>query len=140
VGASRREYLMTSAPAELEPMRAWLRAELAACPLSSGDRLSLLTAVGELCANSIAHAYRDEPGQPIHVALEVLDDRLVIEVEDFGRAFRPEAYRPPDLDRPRTGGVGLHIARSAADELTFDVARPRGTRWRLVKRLPGGAP
>ena len=129
----RHDFSMTSAADQLEPMRGWLRGELAALDLSHQDQWALLTAVGELCANSIAHAYGGEPGNPIRVSVETFDDRLVIEVEDFGRPFDPDAYVRPDLDALPGHGVGLHIVGLVADEVSFDTARPRGTRWTLVK-------
>jgi two-component sensor histidine kinase len=30
--------------------------------------------------------------------------------------------------------LGLHLVRSLTDEASFDVARPRGTRWTLLSR------
>ena len=131
---------MTSAADQLEPMRSWLRGQLATLDLSHQDQWALLTAVGELCANSIVHAYGGEPGNPIRLSVETFDDRLVIEVEDFGRPFDAEAYIPPDLDALPGHGVGLHIVRLIADEFSFDTAGRLGTRWTLVKYRGAGTP
>ena len=125
--ASRVHTLaLTSDPEQLARMRAWLR--------------RVLTAVGELCTNAIKHAYGGGGGQPIHLTVTAFEDRLVVEVEDFGRPFDPARYVPPDLDARPEHGVGLFLARSLVDSLAPDVARPRGTRWVLVKYRAGYRP
>ena len=133
-GAARTEtFSMTSDPAQLEAMRAWLRAALPRYDLPGPDQSGLLTAVGELCTNSIKHAYEGAGGQPIRVSLSAYEDRLVIEVEDFGRGFDPAGYVEPDLDALREHGLGLYLVRQLVDTLSWDAGRERGTRWTLVK-------
>jgi serine/threonine-protein kinase RsbW len=124
---------LTSDPEELERMRAWLRQTLAACGASAEDAAAILTAVGELCTNSIKHAYDGRGGQPIQLRATAFDDRIVVEVEDFGRPFDAARYVAPDLDALPEHGVGLFLARELVDSLSSDVARARGTRWTLVK-------
>jgi anti-sigma B factor antagonist len=97
----------------------------------------LVLAVGELCANSIEHAYEGRAGQPIHVSVAGHADRLVIEVEDFGRAFDRSRYTEPDLDSLPDHGLGIHLVHRIADSVAIDVARAAGTRWTLVKYRPG---
>ncbi len=126
-------YVMTSETGSLAPMRAWLRAQLEGDAISVHDQAALVVAVGELCTNSIEHAYGGEAGQRINVTVTRHPDRFVLEVEDFGRPFDPDRYVEPDLDAPTEHGLGLYIAERSADELTHDVRRDRGTRWTLVK-------
>jgi len=126
-------FEMTSDPDELATMRAWLRRELDRHAIPAADQAGLLVATGELCANSIKHAYDGVTCQPIRVSLRALGDRIVIEVEDFGRSFEPARYRPPDLDTVPEHGLGLFLARQSVDDLSFDVSRARGTRWTLIK-------
>jgi serine/threonine-protein kinase RsbW len=128
---------MTSDPAMLAAMRAWLRRQLGQAAVPPEAQTALVTAVGELCSNAIQHAYRGVPGLPIRLALRLDGDRLEIDVEDFGETFDPGTYREPDLASAPTRGLGLYIARAVADQLVHDVTRPRGTRWTLVKRLAG---
>lgn len=138
--ASRVHTLaLTSDPEELARMRSWLRRVLASGGASEQEEAAILTAVGELCTNAIRHAYGGG-GQPIHLKVAAFEDRLVVEVEDFGRPFDPARYVPPDLDAGPEHGVGLFLARSLVDSLEPDVARPRGTRWVLVKYRAGYRP
>ncbi|HBH03291.1 MAG TPA: hypothetical protein DDZ42_15465 [Candidatus Rokubacteria bacterium] len=139
--ASRVHTLaLTSDPEQLARMRAWLRRVLTAGGASGQEEAAILTAVGELCTNAIKHAYGGGGGQPIHLTVTAFEDRLVVEVEDFGRPFDPARYVPPDLDARPEHGVGLFLARSLVDSLAPDVARPRGTRWVLVKYRAGYRP
>jgi serine/threonine-protein kinase RsbW len=130
-------FEMTSDPAMLADMRAWLRTALRQAAVPAEAEAGLVTAVGELCSNAIRHAYGGAAGGAIRLAVHRTADRLEIEVEDFGEPFDPGGYRAPDLATAPVRGLGLHIARTLADELRCDVGRPRGTRWTLVKRLTG---
>jgi anti-sigma regulatory factor (Ser/Thr protein kinase) len=124
---------ITSDSAELGRVRSWLRERLAAHGFSLEEQSGLQVAVTELAANAIEHSYQGLSGQPIHITLEPGEDRVVIQVEDFGTPFDPTRYRAPDLDVPVEGGLGLYLAGRLVDELSVDLARDRGTRWTLVK-------
>ena len=132
-GACTETFSMTSDPAQLEPMRAWLRTVLARYDVLGPDQSGLLTAVGELCTNSIKHAYEGVGGQPIQVSVTAFDDRLTIQVEDFGKGFDASQYVEPDLDTLPEHGLGLYLVRRLVDTMSREVGRPRGTCWTLVK-------
>ena len=140
---TRHSLTMRSDPEELGRMRAWLREVMAAYPNAEEETSALLTAAGELCTNAIKHAYEGQAGQPIELRLDAFDDRVVLQIEDFGTSFNPERYKPPDLESRPEHGMGLFIVRSLMDAFEMDVARPRGTRWTLTKyvgRSASGAP
>jgi serine/threonine-protein kinase RsbW len=128
---------ITSDSSELARVRAWLRQALAAHGLPAEAQSGLQVAVSELAANAIKHGYEGMLGQPIYITLESHQDRVVIQIEDFGKPFDPREYRGPDLDTPAESGLGLYLVRRLADEFSFDVARSRGTRWTLVKYRKG---
>ena len=138
VHAARFE--MTSEPDQLGRMRSWLWTELVGQALPLDACSALLVAVGEICNNVIKHAYRGQPGLPITIDVRAWPDRFVVDIEDKGVPFNPSLYRPPDLDSVPEGGMGLFLVHKTADEVAFDVARPEGTRWTLVKYRPGAAP
>ncbi len=131
---------MTSEAEHLVRLRKWLRDELAGHGVPKPEQANLLLAVGELCANSIQHAYEGRGGQPIQVSVRSSADSLVIEVEDFGRPFDAELYVGPDLDALPDSGRGLYLVKTIADSLSIDVARERGTRWTMVKYRRGRGP
>jgi serine/threonine-protein kinase RsbW len=134
------ELTLTSDPNELEGMRAWLRRTLALYRFAVDDETAVLTAVGELCTNSIKHAYDGRGDQPIRLSVTGFDDRIVVEVEDFGASFDEARYVAPDLAAAPEHGMGLFLARQLVDSLTSDVARASGTRWTLVKYRAGYRP
>lgn len=135
-------FTMTSEPDQLARMRSWLWTQLVGQAMPLEDCSAFLVAVGEICNNVIKHAYGGQAGHPIDIALRVLSDRFVVDVEDQGAPYDPRGYRPPDLDAVPESGMGLFLARKSVDEVAFDTARPRGTRWTLVKyrAKPAGSP
>lgn len=126
-------FEMTSEPDQLARMRSWLWTQLVGQALPLETCSAVLVAVGEICNNVIKHAYEGAAGKPIAIALRALPDRVVIDVEDEGIPYDPRGYTPPDLDAVPESGMGLLLARRSVDEVAFDIARPRGTRWTLVK-------
>ena len=131
---------MSSEAEDLARLRTWLREALGDLGVEPAVQAELVLAVGELCANSIEHAYEGRGGQPIHVSVAGHPDRLVIEVEDFGRSFDRSRYIEPDLDSLPDHGLGIHLVHRIADSVVIDVARAAGTRWTLVKYRPGAHP
>jgi anti-anti-sigma factor len=138
--AASGRFSMSSEAEDLARLRVWLREALEGLGVDRATRAELVLAVGELCANSIEHAYDGRGGQPINVSLLGHPDRLVIEVEDFGRAFDAARYVEPDLDAVPDHGLGIHLVHRIADSVAIDVKRDRGTRWTLVKFRPGLRP
>jgi anti-sigma regulatory factor (Ser/Thr protein kinase) len=128
------KFTMSSDADQLARMRSWLWTQLVGQALPLEACSAVLVAVGEVCNNVIKHAYGGASGQPIAIALRALPDRVIIEVEDEGVPYDPRGYTPPDLDTVPERGMGLFLVRQSVDEVAFDVARPRGTRWTLVKR------
>jgi anti-anti-sigma factor len=140
VSGAPGRFSMSSEAEDLARLRAWLRGALGDLGVERAVQAELVLAVGELCANSIEHAYEGRAGQPIHVSVAGHPDRLVIEVEDFGRAFDQSRYTEPDLESLPDHGLGIHLVHRIADSVAIDVAREAGTRWTLVKYRPGARP
>jgi anti-anti-sigma factor len=92
------------------------------------DRVGVMVAVGEACANAAEHAYRgSEPG-PMSVAAHVdVDGVLTVSVRDEG------TWRPPDRD-PGDRGRGLLIMRQLVDGVVLEET-DRGTTVTLSLRL-----
>ena len=119
---------LVATPAALPGVRRRLGAWLADLGMGEQDRVGVMVAVGEACANAAEHAYRGtEPG-PMSVSAHVdLDGVLTVTVRDEGH------WRPPDRD-PGDRGRGLLIMRQLVDTVTFD-EQPRGTTVTLGVRL-----
>ena len=118
-------------------------------PLSNDVRhpfdTAVVSAFMEIFNNVAIHAYARKGGGTIELALTPNDRELVIEVRDHGTPFDIDevAPLPSDLDEDSLpeGGMGIHIAKTMLDEMTYQPGPPN--LWRLCKRLraatsPGG--
>jgi len=106
-------------------------------------RAAFLTAVGEIGANIVHHAYpRGAPGT-VRLRLRLYPDRVELRFSDRGRPFadaKPRRDREPlvqdaDVFALAEGGRGLALAGLALDELRYHRTPGGQNRWRLVKRL-----
>jgi anti-anti-sigma factor len=115
-------------PAALPAVRRRLGGWLAGIGMGEQERVGVMVAVGEACANAAEHAYRGaEPG-PMSVTADVdVDGVLSVTVRDQG------TWRPPDRD-PGDRGRGLLIMRQLVDTVVLD-ERPKGTTVTLTVRL-----
>ena len=118
---------LQAVPAALPGVRRRLGSWLAGLGMGEQDRVGVMVAVGEACANAAEHAYRGtEPG-PLAVVADVdVDGVLTVIVTDQG------TWRPPDRD-PGDRGRGLLIMRQLVD--TVVLQEERGTTLTLSLRL-----
>lgn len=118
---------LLAVPASLPGIRRRLGAWLGELGMNENDRVGVMAAVGEACANAAEHAYRgSEPG-PMSVRARVDSDGvLTVTVHDDG------TWRPPDRD-PGDRGRGLLIMRQLVDGVSLDDRQ--GTTVTLTVRL-----
>ena len=99
---------------------------------------AVVSAFMEIFNNIAIHAYKRKDGGAIELALTPLDHELVIEVRDHGNAFDLDEVAPlaADIDEDSLpeGGMGIYIAKTMLDEMTYEPGPPN--LWRLRKRLP----
>ncbi|HEY0125709.1 MAG TPA: SpoIIE family protein phosphatase [Blastococcus sp.] len=119
---------LTADPAALPGVRRRLNSWLTAVGMNEQDRVGVMVAVGEACANAAEHAYRgSEPG-PMSVRAQVdVDGVLTVTVRDEG------TWRPPDRD-PGDRGRGLLIMRQLVDGVVLE-EEAQGTTVTLSLRL-----
>ena len=135
--------------------------------IAEGDKLDLsdaflaefISAFSEIYNNIPIHAYGQShrhvpppgPGDGGHTAavaphatlsatidvkITIGEDHLTVELTDFGKSF--DIQDVPLPEPLPTGGMGIHIARSMLDELSYEPGPPN--RWRLTKYLPTTTP
>ena len=114
-----------------------LGAFAAEASLSVEVEAELTVAIEELFVNAVRHSVGRRGD--IRVRLTRVDDRIEICLIDEGvEPFDTTAASLPDLnvpiDRRQTGGMGLHIVRQFADELTYSHENGNGI-ITLRKRL-----
>jgi anti-anti-sigma factor len=105
---------LVAVPASLPRIRRPLGEWLSRLGMGENDRVGVMAAVGEACANAAEHAYRGtEPGLMSVEAHVDADGVLGVTVHDDG------TWRPPDRD-PGDRGRGLLIMRQLVDGVTLD--------------------
>jgi anti-sigma regulatory factor (Ser/Thr protein kinase) len=101
---------------------------------------AIVSAFAEIYNNVAIHAYKRRGGGMIEIAITPTDHELIIELKDTGSAFDIDNVAPLptelDVDTLPEGGMGIHIAKTMLDEVTYEAGPPN--LWRLCKRLPGG--
>ncbi|RFU19559.1 SpoIIE family protein phosphatase [Geodermatophilus marinus] len=121
---------LTAVPASLPRVRRHLSAWLTGLGMGEQDRVGVMVAVGEACANAVEHAYRGtEPGRMLVTAAVDVDGLLTVTVRDEGR------WKPPDRD-PGDRGRGLLIMRQLVDGVVLQ--GEHGTTVTLNMRLRHG--
>ncbi|MEA4811045.1 MAG: ATP-binding protein [Anaerolineaceae bacterium] len=96
-------------------------------------------ALDEACANIIDHAYEGEGLGSIDLQIFSDESEFIIELEDTGKAFNPEAVPEPDLISPlemrSERGLGVYTIRKLMDRVEFS---HEGNKNRLImgKRRP----
>jgi anti-sigma regulatory factor (Ser/Thr protein kinase)/anti-anti-sigma regulatory factor len=119
---------LVATPAALPGVRRRLGSWLSDLGMGEQDRVGVMVAVGEACANAAEHAYRGSEAGPMSVSAAVdIDGVLTVSVRDEG------VWHPPDRD-PGDRGRGLLIMRQLVDTVTFD-EQPAGTTVTLRVRL-----
>jgi serine phosphatase RsbU (regulator of sigma subunit)/two-component sensor histidine kinase len=83
-------------------------------------------AVDEVCSNLILHGYKGIPPGNISMALKVLNNELLLEVEDTGHPFDPATLEPPNLegsiDDREIGGLGVFFVKEMMDDLKYETS------------------
>jgi anti-anti-sigma factor len=119
---------LLAVPSVLPGVRRRLGTWLTALGMGEQDRIGVMVAVGEACANAAEHAYRGaEPGSMSVAAHVDVDGVLTVSVRDEG------TWRPPDRD-PGDRGRGLLIMRQLVDGVVLE-EEERGTTVTLSLRL-----
>jgi serine/threonine-protein kinase RsbW len=99
---------------------------------------AVVSAFAEIFNNVAIHAYHRKGGGTIEIAITPHDHELVIEVKDHGSPFDIDEVPPLpaelDAESLPEGGMGIHIAKTMLDEMTYEPGPPN--LWRLCKRLP----
>ncbi|KQC15435.1 MAG: ATP-binding protein [Methanothrix sp.] len=87
--------------------------------LDSREIFHLMMAVDEACTNIIKYSNSDE----IKIKCGVEDDRVVVEIRDYGVAFNPLQAPAPKVDLPLeervVGGLGIYFIRTLTDGVAY---------------------
>lgn len=131
--AFRERYVL---PSRREEIDSATQAVIAALDRLGYDRASAFAvrlALEEALTNAIRHGNKDNPNRTVTLQCEIGESEAVIEVQDQGEGFDPQAVPDPtaaeNLDIP--SGRGLMLMRSFMAEVTV---HPPGNRVTLRYR------
>lgn len=95
-------------------------------------------AVDEACTNIITHAY-SERKDIITIALEMVDEELIVTITDRGKPFEFSSIPPPDLESDlgerKIGGLGIYFIRKLMDEVSYSFDAEEGNKLTMRKHL-----
>lgn len=98
---------------------------------------AVVSAFAEIFNNVAIHAYERRGGGAIELAILLSEKELTIELKDHGTPFDIDNVPPFPMDLDASslpeGGMGIHIAKTMLDEMTYEPGPPN--LWRLFKRL-----
>jgi len=81
-------------------------------------------AVDEACANIIEHGYGGDGAGEIECSCIIDEDRLTVEIRDYGAEFNPCDMPEPDLtgalDDRAIGGLGIYLMCKLVDDARFE--------------------
>jgi anti-sigma regulatory factor (Ser/Thr protein kinase) len=91
----------------------------------------LKLAVDEACTNIIEHGYKGMDPGSIILAFRIEADRVLVQITDFGRVFKPSEAPKPDVeaalgDRP-LGGLGLFLIYQTMDKIDYETSAEGNT-------------
>lgn len=99
--------------------------------------VQLQVALDEMVSNVIKYAWPQGGTHTLQVRIEVALGQVRIDISDDGRPFDPRdapaPQTPPPGQRPRPGGLGVHMVRQFMDR--FEYARvDKVNRLTMIKR------
>ncbi len=133
MGEMKDQLVIDSQMEETVRARHWTAKHARLAGFDSASIFEIELAVGEALANVIEHAYESQPGQEIHLLVDIDDYKFCLNIRDFGRKFDTANYRPPNLDVAKEGGYGVYLIEQVMDEVNYSSPKGKGTQLTLVK-------
>ncbi len=99
------------------------------------DCTRITLAVDEAMTNIIRHGYEGATDRPIWVHIGRMDDPpgMRIVIEDRARQVEPDTICGRNLEDVRPGGLGVHIIKSAMDEVQYTPRPDGGMRLEMIR-------
>lgn len=132
----KRKIEFASHPANLSMVRNLVRHFVEDFCLTAKEIELMVLGVDEACTNIIRHVYKYEESHLIALCCERREDAVRFRLRDYGaHPAEPHAeLAGRSLDAVRPGGLGLHLIRSAFDDVDFK-KKDIGTELVLTKRI-----
>jgi anti-sigma regulatory factor (Ser/Thr protein kinase) len=131
------QLIIESKLENVSEVRRWLEGLTAQAGFNEEDIGSLKLVVSEACSNIIRHAYKGEDGHDIVISACIDDEKLALNIRDFGTKIDLSKYEKPSLGEPQEGGYGIFLMHTLMDSVEYDTSAEVGTTLRLVKLKSG---
>ncbi len=130
----KRKIEFASHPGNLSSVRNLVRQFAIEARLPDAEIEMIVMGVDEACANIIRHAYRDE-ARLIGLCCEQIETGVRFRLRDYGDSgAEPAKWSGRPLDSIQPGGLGLHLIRTAFDQVDYRPKR-NGTELILTKNF-----
>jgi len=130
--ASTLDLYLRSAPEFLSRLRNVITVVAKEAGLSQSTEFELKSAVTEAAANAIRHGSPEGARNHIRVSFHLDRRALIIDIEDQGKGFDPQAVAELNVSELREDGYGLHMMRRLMDRVEF-YRDDRGMLVRMTK-------
>jgi serine/threonine-protein kinase RsbW len=137
---SRRNLIIKRIPSRTENLlevREFVGTAARSFGFSEEDIANIVLAVDEACTNIIKHAYQYANDREIEVTILPSQQSFEIRIFDNGKAFDPEALRPPNLKEHighhRRGGLGVYLMKRLMDKVEYSFNPGKKNEVRLIK-------
>jgi serine/threonine-protein kinase RsbW len=104
--------------------------------------MQLQVALDEIVSNVVKYSWPDGSKHKFLVRITVRETGVVLDIFDDGQPFdpleAPEPARAPPGQRPRPGGVGIHMVKKLVDDLAYERVDGRN-HTSLTKKCAVGA-
>lgn len=121
---ARRSLRLINDSGAISAASAWLRTLGESFELGSELAFRLDLCASELVANIVSYAFEDEAPHTIALDLILEPQSVKLVVADDGREFDPlavpEPVAPATLEEASVGGLGVHLVRQFADQVSYE--------------------
>jgi anti-sigma regulatory factor (Ser/Thr protein kinase) len=94
----------------------------------------IVLGVDEACSNIIKYAYEGDAAKTIALNVELMPEKITVELTDTGKKPDVAKIAPRKLDDIRPGGLGTHFLATVFDSVSYDTGRAAGTVLTLMKK------
>lgn len=117
------KYDMTSDTAMLKGLSDFVLSSILPTIKEKSTLDDLLISIDEVATNIILHAYQKKKGFPIHLEIDMSDDKVVFTFYHSGSTFDPSHIEQPHLSKSmeerEVNGMGLYIIKQFMDSVEY---------------------
>ena len=134
----KTQFTVSCSKQSLPKIRAFVKSELVNLHVQDPTAYQLVTAIDEVCANSIIHQHNCDGISCIELAITRCDNQIHIELTDVGSPFPIHEYEPQGIGEiiknRKCGGLGISLITKIMDKIEL-IRREHDFTYRFTKIL-----